>query len=235
MKKLWRKFDDFTSKCYANMIQSNMDMSIWHNAFLVLIEIVNVGRNQNNNFAPELYSLEESIDYKYDVSGWLEDYLDELDMYQQYDKVKQVCEKLIHLFQWKEENPSDLRFRIASALGAQGKNAESLAFCEDWYKKENDNISAATALIYARTAVKDLSGAEQIVDSYISEGAVCTDENDIIYIAAELLYKVSGNKKAEKRIKQAIKKYEEELKEYYSGIAGEDLDFAISDEELPFN
>lgn len=234
MKKLWRKFEGFTSKCYINMIQSNTDISIWHDTFLVLIEIINVGRNQNSNFAPELYNLDESTDYKYDVGGFLEDYLDELDMYQQYEKVQQVCEKLIDLFEWKEDQPSDLRFRIASALGAQKKDAKRLAFCEDWYKKESDNISAAVALIYARTAAKDLSGAEQVVDSYISEGAVCTDENVIIYTAAEQLYKVSRNKKAEEQVKQSIKKYEDELEEYYSGIGGEDLDF-ISDEELPFS
>lgn len=51
---------------------------------------------------------------------------------------------------------------------------------------------------------------------YISEDGACTDENDIVYMAAELLYKVSGNKKAEKRVSQVMKKYEKEVEAYFT-------------------
>ena len=62
------------------------------------------------------------------------------------------------------------------------------------------------------------------------------DENDIVYMAAELLYKVSGNKKAEKRVSQAMKKYEKEVEAYFSGMDEDGLDFDdLDDDDLPFN
>jgi hypothetical protein len=55
-------------------------------------------------------------------------------------------------------------------------------------------------------------------------------------MAAELLYKVSGNKKAEKRVSQAMKKYEKEVEAYFSGMDEDGLDFDdLDDDDLPFN
>lgn len=230
--QLWKKFQELSSGCYTNMIQPDADMSLWNDTFLVLMEMIHDGRSQNPNFAQELYQLDEITDFELDISGWLEDYLDTLDMRGHHDKLRLVCEKLIGLFQWEEESPSDFRFCIASALGAQGKDAQALAFCEDWYQKEPDNMLAATALIYARCKQKDLAGAEEIVDRYIYEDTVCTDENDVLFMAAADLYQVSGNKKAQKRVKQALKTYEEELNRY---LTEEDIDFDSFDDVLPFD
>lgn len=232
MNKLWKKFDALSGECYTNMIQSATDMNVWNEAFEVLVDIIEDGRRNNGNFARELYQVEESIDYKCDLSGWLQDYLDELNMRGQYEQLQKVCEKVISLFQWKEEDPFEYRFLISSALSSQGKIAEALAYCEDWYKTEADHIGAATALIYARTKVADYSGAEEIVEKYITKDTACSEENDIVYTAASLLYKASGNKKAEKQINQAIKQYEKELEAFFSGME-DDLDFELED-DFPF-
>lgn len=238
MKGLWKKFDRLTSKCYDYLVGADTNADVWDKAYEVLDEIIREGRSQNSSYVPELYLLDEETDYEYDVCGWLEDYLDYLDAGKQYEKLRKICTKLIGLFRWEEESSSDLRFYIASSLGAEGKKEEALEFCEEWYKKESDNMLGATALIYARTAAGDFEGASQIVEQYISEDSTCTDENDIVYNAAKVLYKVSGNKKAEKRVSQAIKKYEEEMEAYFSDVDENSLDFSlddIDDEDLPFN
>lgn len=236
MKKLWKKFDDLSGKCYSNMVGAYNDFQVWNEAFDVLLDIISDGRETNPEYAKELIDLDDSTDFKHDVCGWLEDYLDELDMKEEYDRLLKVCEKLLSLFRWEEDSPSDLHFRISSALANQGKFEEALDFCEGWYKKEEDNLCAATALIYARMGMKELDGAEELVNKYISDSTECTEENDIIFIAASALYKVKGNKKAEKRINQAIQKYEKELEEFYCGMDGEDeFGFDMMDEDLPFN
>lgn len=56
----------------------------------------------------------------------------------------------------------------------------------------------------------------------------------MIYSVASLLYKVNGNKKEEKRINKALKKFEKELEEYYFNFDEDDLEIDIPDEELPF-
>lgn len=233
MKKLWKKFDKLSSDCYTNMILPTMDTEVWDAAFSVLLDIIDTGRSQNPGFAPELYYLDEVTDYRHDVEGWLEDYLGELGMRHQYDKIRQVGNTLLKLFQWQEEDSSEIRFEIADAMRAQGEELEALAFTEAWYQAEPENILAAVTLVYSRIAVGDLIGAEQILDKYLSEDTLCTDENDIIFTAAELLYKTNGNKKAEKRIRLAIETYEKELEAAMTEWDGEELDF--SEEDLPFN
>lgn len=39
----------------------------------------------------------------------------------QYEKLLSVCDKLLGLFAWEEDKPSDLRFRKASVLKEWGK------------------------------------------------------------------------------------------------------------------
>lgn len=235
MKKLWKKFDELSGKCYMNMIGGTQGIEVWNEAFDTLLDIINTGRENNPDYAKELVDLDDSTDFAHDIDGWLEDYLDELDMRQQFDRLLEVCGRLLDLFYWEKDKPSDIRFRIAAALGEQGKNQEALDFCEKWYQEEEDNMVAATALIYARLAVKDFKGAEELVKKYILSDTVCTDENDIVFIAASVLYKANGNRKEEKRINKAIETYEEELEAYYMGIEDEDIDFDLLEDELPFD
>ena len=71
----------------------------WNRCFKLLTEIISDGRAQDPDFAKELYLLDDGTDYAHDLQGWLEDYLDEL----------------------------DIRFLLASALESQGKIEEALS------------------------------------------------------------------------------------------------------------
>lgn len=235
MRKLWKKFDELSGKCYSNMIEAGESFEVWNKTFVALLDIIDAGREKNPDFAAELIDLDDATDFRHDVGGWLEDYLDELEMREMQDQVLNVCRKLLTLFRWKEESPSDLNFRISSALAEKGENQEALKFCEEWFEKEADNILAATALIYARIGMKDLDGAEELVKRYISEETKCTEENDIVFTAAATLYKVKGDKKAEKRINKAMKEYEKELEEYFTSWEEDDWDSDMEDVFLPFN
>ena len=229
MNKLWKKFEKLSSKCYANMEQSDVNLEDWDNAFSVLMEII------KEDAVPELYLLDDRTDYQFDVCGWLDDYLDELEILEKNEEVQSICEQLLGLFKWEEEDPGELNFRIASAMREQGKKEEAHAFCERWYQKNTEDVLAATALIYAKIAIRDYAGGKKLVDQYISEDTVCTEDNDIIFTAASLLYKLSGNKKAEKAINQAIQQYEEEIEQYFAGLGEDEMEFEMDDDDLPFH
>lgn len=226
MNKLWNKFKNLTSKCYLSMIQPDIEMSVWDDAFAALVEIVKAGREKDSNYAPELYYLDDLTDYEFQIEEWLEDYLRETDMREQYDKLEGICKTLLDLFQWKEENPVNLNFRIAAALGAQGKNGEAVSFCQKWYEEDESNILSATALIYAKLGAQDVEGAGKIVEKHLPEDMVCTDENDILFAASSLFYKVSKNEAKEQQINESMEKYQKELEEYYAEHGEEELDFA---------
>lgn len=235
MKKLWKKFAGLADLCYGDMILAQSGMEHWDQAFSVLLEIVKTGREQDGSFARELYQLDDSTDFQYNIGGWLEDYLGELDIRDMHEKICEVCRTLIDLFEWKEDSPSELRYYIASAMKAQGNDEEMLAFCENWHKEEKDNVLAAAALIYARTETGNFEGAEQLVKEYLTEETVCTEDNDIIYTAAARLYELNGNKKAEQQMKQALKKYQEEMDEIISSLDSGGQAWDVDDEGFPFN
>ena len=231
MNKLWKKFDRLTQTCYSNMAQGISDIDAWNAGFDLLQEILSNGRTENPDFAKELYLLDDETDYSHDVQGWLEDYLDELDVHEMYPELEAVCRKLLKLFAWKEEYPSEIRFLLASALGHQGKTEDARKYCEDWEADEKDNPLAAAALIYAKIREKDYEGAEEVVRRYIAEDTECTEENDVIFTAALRLYKESGQKEMEKKMDDALEQYDKKLSEYLMGM--DELDFM--DDELPFN
>lgn len=237
MNKLWKKYDTLTSECYRQFASGNIKISCWNDAFATLLQAIEAERENNKNFGRDFFTLEDELDYRYDIQGWLEDYLDELEVKKLHDTLIKCCEKLISLFDWEEDSPSDFKFRITSALGEQKKFKEAHEFCEQWYAEEPDNLVAATATVYGRIGVKDMTGAEEIVKHFIADDTTCNDDNDIMFIAAEQLYKSNGNKTAEKKITKSMQKYEEELSKFLLGLDddngnNDDWDWGV--EDLPF-
>ncbi len=232
--KKWNEFGKLTEKCYANMIGAEKNFACWGEAFEVLKEIVADGREQRTDYALELYQLDEMTDYEYDVQGWLEDYLDELEMHEAYEELLAACNTLLDMFQWKEENASDIIFRKVVVLGALGKNNEAAELAANWLNEEPDNIAAISVSIYANIAIQNMEAAEKLVKQHIQPDTKCTEENDIIFIAASTYYQVIGNEKEKARIDKAIEEYEEYMEEILSEYDEDDI-FLGEDEDLPFN
>ena len=204
---------------------------MWDEAFSVLMQMVEEERSGEPEFARELIEIDEDTGYLYDIEGWLEDYLDELDVKEQYGELFQVCGKLIQMFHWEEGKLSYLKYLTSLALRGQGKYAEAYDYCEAWYQEEPDNLLAAASAVYARTGVKKLPEAEQIIKRYITEDTSCTQENQNIFYAARDFYQAGGDKKSEKKIQRAIKKFDKELAK---SILGDDDDGFEEDDDWSF-
>lgn len=232
--KKWNEFDKLTEKCYENMIGAEKDGSCWVQAFEVLKEILMEERQKNPEFATELELLDETTDYAHEVEGWLEDCLDEVDMRGQYEVLLQMCNDLLCMFNWTEYSASDIKFRKSSALGSLGRNKEAKDFCEEWMKKEEHNIVAATAFIYACIKTKEYEKAQEVVERFIQDQTNCTEENDIMFMAASKLYEVMGKKKEKRQIDKAMDEYEKALEEYLEGGYLDGDEFAFFDDDLPF-
>lgn len=245
--KKWKKFNTLTETCYNNMIGNETDRGCWQQAFGLLIEIVLEERQKNPDFASQLEMLDDVTDYKYDIQGWLEDCLDEIDMRGENEVLLKMCDELLQIFNWPGYTGSDIKFRKSAALKTLGRENEAMEFCKDWIQKEPENIVAAVAGVYAFIAVGEFSEAEKLVGRFIFDKSKCTDENDIMFTAASKLYEVTGKGKEKKQIDKAIQQYEEYLEEYFENL--EDEEFALGDEgfdregeeldlfddDLPFN
>lgn len=209
MKKLWKEFGRLSSDCYINI--GKADMTQWHQAFDTLIRAIEETRSIDPDFAKEFFEVDEQTDFEYGVDDWLLDYLDELGMRKLNEKCCEVCEKVIGLFAWKEQSPEDFVFEMSSALSDQGKTKEAVALCEKWHKEEPESQPLAAALIYAMISAGDDTGAEEVVQKYISKEDECTEDTELIYRAAVRLYEAKGDKKTAKQMKKTLEQYEEEV------------------------
>lgn len=232
--KKWKQFSKLTEKCYNNMIGVEKDGRCWLQAFELLKEIVREERQTNPNYASELEMLDEVTDYEYDIQGWLDDCLDEIDMRKEHRTLLKMCDDLLDMFAWPEYTGSDIKIRKAAVMAALGQKRESAEFCKKWLQKEPENIAAATAGVYAFIEVRAFEEAEKLVDRFIFDKSKCTEENDIMFIAASTLYQVTGKKKEKRVIDKAMKEYEKYLKDYYESFEFEDEDEEFFDGELPF-
>lgn len=232
--KRWKQFGNLTEKCYNNMIGAEKDGSCWVQAFELLMEIVREERQTNPNYASELEMLEEVTDCEYDIQGWLEDCLDELDMREEHWTLLKMCDDLLDMFGWSEYTGSDIKMRKAAVMAALGQKKEAAEFCKEWLQKEPENIVAAAAGVYAFIEVKAFEEAEKLVERFILDKSKCTDENDIMFTAASILYQVTGKKKEKRIIDKAMKEYEKYLEDYYESFEFEDEDEEFFDGELPF-
>ena len=231
--KKWKRFDKLTAKCYSNMIGADTDDSCWIQAFELLKEIIQEERKLKPDYAPQIELLEEETDYGYDITGWLEDCLDEIDMRENYEFLLKASEDLLNLFGWPEYTGSDLKFRKVSALLNLKREKEAVAYCNKWREKEPENIVAATASVYALTQEKEYGKVQQIINQFIPNPDECGDENDIMFTAASKFYEATGNKKAKKQIDKAMEAYDKYLETYFSEVSEEEME-EFWDEDLPF-
>lgn len=234
--KKWKAFHKMVEKCYENMIGVEKDSSCWAKGFELLKEVILEERQTNPNFTRELEMVDDETDYAYDIQGWLEDCLDEIDMREDYKTLLKMCNDLLELFSWPEYTGSDIRFRKSIVLRQLGQTSESVDFCRKWIEKEPENIVAATATVYALISIKEFAEAEKLVDQFIIDKADCSDENDMMFIAASKLYEAEGKKKEKRQVDRALEEYDKSLEEYFLNPDFDEDDFDFWDEDdLPFN
>lgn len=235
LKQKWKRFHKLTDKCYNNLIGIEKDWSCWRQSFDLLMEIVQEERADNPEFAPQIELLDDATDYEYDIQGWLEDCLDEIEMRNEHDILLKMCDDLLHIFEWPEYTGSDLKFRKVDALNSLGRNQEAVEYARKWISKEPENIVAATAGVYAFIYTKEFAAAEELVDKFILDRSECLDENDIMFTAASKLYEAMGKRKEKKQIDKAIEEYDDYLEQYFEDPGYEDEALEFWDDDLPFN
>ena len=178
---------------YEGMVKEDSDMTVWNRAFETLAEIVEYGRKKYGDFAPELFILDGSTDFMFDLKVWLDDYMEFLEQEEEQEQLEKVCRKLLKLFAWEKASSSEIRFRLASSMLSLNKKKEAGDFCERWYGEDENDPAAATALIYARIADGRFKDAQKVVDFWMEKEDGYTDENAELFGAAAFLPQVSGN------------------------------------------
>lgn len=214
----WKSLSELTSSCYKNMVGLENDKDCWDRTFKFFKEVVIEGREKDLSFARTLEEFDELTNYAYDIQGWMEDYLDEYEVGEDYEKLISICDEVLELFGWPEFDTPDIKTRKASALRGLGRNKEYVEFCKYWIGREHNNVVATAAMVNAFIDTEDYSEAEKLVNRFLVDKSYCTESNDIMFIAALRLYKAIGKSKEEKEIEAALDEYDRVLGDYLMGI-----------------
>lgn len=231
----WNQFNKLTEKCYSNMIGADKDGSCWLKAFELMKEIIYEERQTDPNYVRRLDMIDDVTDYEYDILGWLDDCMDELDMRGEYEAVLGICNDLLGMFDWNEYSDSDIKFTKTIVLRELGRNKEAEKYCRKWIQSEPENIVAATAAIYAYIDEGEYDETRKLIEKFIIDPTICTDDNDILFTAASKFYEAIGDNKKKRQIDNAIKEYEDRIVAYYEDGAFDEEDMDWFDGELPFN
>lgn len=88
-----------------------------------------------------LYDLMESQDYIYPIDGWIQDYEMELGNAGKYRERIAFCQKILELFDWKDEDDSCFQCGIGESLFREGKVGKAYKHYENWLTDNPQNIN----------------------------------------------------------------------------------------------
>ncbi len=141
----WDNFAELTAHCYKAAEYGNTLNECWHDAFDVLMEIMDEERKADAGFARELGDLEKLTDFKYNIEGLILDYLDRLWIAGDYEKICVSGDRIIHTFDWRVESSSPIRIKVMNALIKMQKRDAAEAYCGEWIKAEPEDVNAVIA------------------------------------------------------------------------------------------
>ena len=216
MKTLWKQYDEITLQCYIDSTKNEYSQERWDEAFRLLADIFARAKAETPEVLTDLADFEASIDYQYDISGWLTEYLDGLAEGQQFEKIVEACQYIIETFQWEKDSPAEYRYRLTAAMVAQKKVTEALVYCKVWYEQESDSPVAASALIELLTITEQFDKAEEILQKFITEETVCDVETEGLFSIASYLYERSGDEAKKASIDSRMASYAAQLEELMS-------------------
>lgn len=225
MKTLWKKYDEITLQCYIDSTKNEYSQERWDEAYSVLNEIFMKAKAEKPENMAELMDFEESIDYQYDINGWLGEYLDHLAEEQLFEQTVDVCQNIIETFDWKKDSPAEYRYRLVAAMVAQKKATEALVYCKVWYEQEEDNPVAASAFIEMLTVTEQFDKAEEVLNKFITEDTVCDVQNENLFSIASYLYERSGQEEKKDSIDARMLSYVAQLEDLMSRFGQQDLPF----------
>lgn len=207
----WDSFRVQALKCYELQENGQNDKECWYKAFTLLMEAILTERSINPEFASELEEIDEQTYYKYNVTDWVYDYLDVLDLVQEYEKLYSDGSRIINEFEWKRNSCSQIKLQVAHALEMMGMNQEAIKYCEDWIAEKRYNMDAILSLYCAMRNAGKYDDAANLVKKYIadkrffSQKYLSPDDKELIYMIAEEAFELTHDSQALKELKIFMK------------------------------
>lgn len=205
---LWAEVNRKMRSCHMSQIEpGSVTEEEWKDAFDLLVEAIKDERKQDPAFAPELEELTEATGNEYGFEDILEEYFDHLEDNGRWADVVDSCDKMISLFKWDVNLPSEYMFRKGNALHKSGRCDEAEAFGAEWLEEYPYDLFAAAANVFLKVALGKNDDAEELTRKYLRDDFVCGNPKDTFFMAAYRLLELTDNENAKRRVERKIAEY----------------------------
>ena len=203
----WDDWDDLVQKgyeCFENE-KAAEGLSFWQDAWNIFCSIMDKTLE-----ADTLYGLMEELDYVYPIDEWLQDYEMELGNSGKYEERITFCQRVLELFDWRDDDDSCFRCGIGDSLFREGKSAEAYEYFEKWLAEEPQNVNGIICFSWILFENGDAERAYKVVRR-VTWGISCYADNSLLFMRAKQLADYVGKEDESKWYQQQLDKFEESI------------------------
>ena len=206
----WNAWDDLVEKGYECLEdqRETEGLVLWQDAWNIFCSIMEQTRETDT-----LYGLMDELDYVYPIDEWLEDYELELGSAGKDTERIELCQKILEMFDWQEDDDSCFKCGIGESLFRQGKIAEAYEYYEKWLADEPQNADGINSFSWILFENGDAGKAYEVVRR-ATWGVSCYVDNSILFMRAKQLADYVGKEDESKWYQQQLDKFEESIGEW---------------------
>lgn len=203
----WDAWDDLVQKGHESFEEKKATegLRLWREAW----DIFESAMKQASE-TETLYGLMESLNYVYPIDGWLQDYEMELGNAGKYEERIALCQKILEMFDWRDEDDSCFRCGIGESLFREGKIEDSYEYYENWLANNPKNVDGINSFSWILLENGDDEKAYEIIRK-VTWGVSCNMFNSVLFMRARQLADHVGKKDESNWYKQQLDRFENSI------------------------
>lgn len=198
----WNKWENLMEdgyECFAKR-KPEQGLSFWDDAWKIFCDIM-----EQNQETDTLYGLMDTLDYRYPVDGWLQDYEMELGNAAKYEERLTFCQKVLEIFDWQEADDSCFRCGIGESLYRDGRAAEAYEYYEKWLDEDPQNVNGTSSYSWILYESGDVDKAYEVIKR-LTEDISCNEENRFLFMRRqELAQELGKEEESTRKQKPSVK------------------------------
>lgn len=210
IKTEWDEWDELVQKGYECFEEQKSEdgLSFWMDAWLIFQSIM-----EQQAKITSLIGLMEEQDYVYAIDDWLQDYEMELGNERKYEERIALCQKIIELFSWQDDDGSCFQCGIGDSLFYEGKKDEAYRHYETWLEEDTQNINGINGFCWILSENGDIEKAYSLVRR-VTWARSCNVDNSILFMRAKELADSIGKQEESEWYQQQLDKFDESFRNW---------------------
>lgn len=209
----WDQWEEWVEDGYDGLYNQNTSKTLefWNKAWTLFQNIMEQEEKK--------YSLEEfmeKLDDQYPIDGWLQDFEMELANADQYEERITLCQKVLEMFDWNDEDDSCFLNGIAESLFSLDRVEEAFQYYENQLKESPSNADIISSYSWSLSEHGENEKAYALIKR-ATYGTACYADNSFLFHRAHELASSLGREEEAKWYLTQLDKYHESVRNWEMG------------------